>query len=97
MNERRVGIIGTGSYLPRKVLHNLDLEQILDTSDDWIRTRTGIVERRIAEKEQAASDLALDAARAALDQAGVTAADLDLILMASITPDTTCPSGACWL
>jgi 3-oxoacyl-[acyl-carrier-protein] synthase-3 len=70
---------------------------MLDTSDDWIRTRTGIVERRIAEKDQAASDLALHAARAALEQAGVTATELDLILMASITPDTACPSGACWL
>jgi 3-oxoacyl-[acyl-carrier-protein] synthase-3 len=97
MHEKRVRITGTGSYLPRKVLHNLDLEKVLDTSDDWIRTRTGIVERRIAEKDQAASDLALEAARAALDQAGATAADLDLILMASITPDTACPSGACWL
>jgi 3-oxoacyl-[acyl-carrier-protein] synthase-3 len=97
MHERRVRITGTGSYLPRKVLHNLDLEKVLDTSDDWIRTRTGIVERRIAEKDQAASELALEAARAALDQAGATAADLDLILMASITPDTACPSGACWL
>ena len=97
MNERRARIIGTGSYLPPKVLHNLDLEKMLDTSDDWIRTRTGIVERRIAEKDQAASDLALHAARAALEQAGVTATELDLILMASITPDTACPSGACWL
>ncbi len=97
MHEKRVRITGTGSYLPRKVLHNLDLEKVLDTSDDWIRTRTGIVERRIAEKDQAASDLALEAARAALDQAGATVADLDLILMASITPDTACPSGACWL
>jgi len=70
MNERRARIIGTGSYLPPKVLHNLDLEKMLDTSDDWIRTRTGIVERRIAEKDQAASDLALHAARAALEQAG---------------------------
>ena len=87
MHEKRVRITGTGSYLPRKVLHNLDLEKVLDTSDDWIRTRTGIVERRIAEKDQAASDLALEAARAALDQAGATVADLDLILMASITPD----------
>jgi 3-oxoacyl-[acyl-carrier-protein] synthase-3 len=97
MHQKRVRITGTGSYLPRKVLHNLDLEKVLDTSDDWIRTRTGIVERRIAEKDQAASDLAIEAARAALDQAGATAADLDLILMASITPDTACPSGACWL
>lgn len=97
MNERRARIIGTGSYLPPKVLHNLDLEKMLDTSDDWIRTRTGIVERRIAEKDQAASDLGLHAARAALEQAGVTATELDLILMASITPDTACPSGACWL
>lgn len=97
MKEGRVRIIGTGSYLPRKVLHNLDLEKTLDTSDDWIRTRTGIVERRIAEKDQTASDLGVEAARAALEEAGVTPAELDLILMASITPDTACPSGACWL
>ena len=58
MHERRVRITGTGSYLPRKVLHNLDLEKVLDTSDDWIRTRTGIVERRIAEKDQAAAVMA---------------------------------------
>ena len=97
MRGNGVRIIGTGSYLPQRVLRNLDLEKTLDTSDEWIRTRTGIVERRIAEKDQTTSDLAFEAARLALDQAGVTAAGLDLILMASITPDTACPSGACWL
>ncbi len=97
MPEGRVRILGTGSYLPQKILHNRDLEKTLDTSDDWIRTRTGIVERRIAGEDQAASDLALEAARAAMEQAGVTPEELDLILMASITPDTACPSGACWL
>lgn len=97
MSGARARIIGTGSYVPPAVLHNRDLERTLDTSDEWIRTRTGIVERRIAEKDQATSDLALEAARAAMGQAGVEPADLDLVLLATITPDTACPSGACWL
>ncbi len=97
MGDARTRILGTGSYVPPRILHNRDLEKVLDTSDEWIRTRTGVVERRIAEKDQAASDLALGAARAAMAQAGVDAADLDLIIMATITPDTACPSGACWL
>ena len=74
MKDNCVRIIGTGSYLPQRVLRNLDLEKTLDTSDEWIRTRTGVVERRIAEKDQTTSDLAFEAARVALDQAGVTAA-----------------------
>ncbi len=97
MTHERARIIGTGSYVPRKVLHNLDLEKTLDTSDTWIRTRTGVVERRIAEKDETTSDLAFYASRAALDQAGIEAEDLDLIIMATITADTACPSGACWL
>jgi 3-oxoacyl-[acyl-carrier-protein] synthase-3 len=97
MSGIQARVIGTGSYLPPKVLHNRELERTLDTSDAWIRTRTGIVERRIAEKSQATSDLALEAARAAMAQAGVEAGDLDLVLLATITPDTACPSGACWL
>lgn len=97
MSGMRTRIIGTGSYLPPRVLRNTDLEATLDPSDEWIQTRTGVVERRLAEKGQATSDLALEAARAALDQARVGPDDLDLLVMATITPDTARPSGACWL
>lgn len=90
-------IIGTGSYLPPKVLTNADLEKLVDTSDEWILTRTGIVERRIAPEEEATSDLALRAAQAALEAAGVDPADLDMILVATITPDMPFPSTACIL
>jgi len=90
-------IIGTGSYLPPKVLTNADLEKLVDTSDEWILTRTGIVERRIASEEEATSDLALPAAQAALEAAGLDPADLDMILVATITPDMPFPSTACVL
>jgi 3-oxoacyl-[acyl-carrier-protein] synthase-3 len=90
-------IAGTGSYLPERVLSNFDLEEMLDTSDEWIRKRTGISERRLARPEQAASDLASEAAIRALTQAEMEPADLDLLIMATITPDTCCPSGANWL
>jgi len=92
-----VWIAGTGSYLPEKVLSNSDLEKMVDTSDEWIRKRTGICERRLARPDQAASDLAREAAIQALAQAEMEAADLDLLIMATITPDTCCPSGANWL
>jgi 3-oxoacyl-[acyl-carrier-protein] synthase-3 len=94
---KRVGIIGTGSYLPEKVLTNFDLEKILDTSDEWITTRTGIKERRLAKADEAASDLAFIASERALTNAGVTTEEIELIIMATITPDTHCPSGANWL
>ena len=90
-------IIGTGSYLPPKVLTNADLEKLVDTSDEWILTRTGIVERRIAPEEEATSDLALPAAQAALEAADLDPADLDMILVATITPDMPFPSTACVL
>ncbi|MCG6983241.1 MAG: ketoacyl-ACP synthase III [Deltaproteobacteria bacterium] len=90
-------IAGTGSYLPERVLSNFDLEEVLDTSDEWIRKRTGISERRLARPEQAASDLGSEAAIRALTQAEMEPADLDLLIMATITPDTCCPSGANWL
>jgi 3-oxoacyl-[acyl-carrier-protein] synthase III len=90
-------IVGTGSYLPPKVLTNADLEKLVDTSDEWILTRTGIVERRIAPEEEATSDLALRAAQAALEAAGLDPADLDMILVATITPDMPFPSTACVL
>lgn len=90
-------IRGTGSYLPPKVLHNRDIEKILDTTDEWIAQRTGVRERRVADPEVAASDLALEASKAALDMAGFKIKDLPLIILATITPDTHCPSGANWL
>jgi 3-oxoacyl-[acyl-carrier-protein] synthase-3 len=90
-------IIGTGSYLPPKVLTNADLEKLVDTSDEWIVTRTGISERRIAPEEEATSDLALRAAQSALKAAGLDPADLDMILVATITPDMPFPSTACVL
>ncbi|MBW1980230.1 MAG: ketoacyl-ACP synthase III [Deltaproteobacteria bacterium] len=94
---KSIRITGTGSYLPKAVLTNFDLEGMVETSDEWIRKRTGIKERRVASTEQSSSDLAREAALQALSQAGRRAADLDLIVMATITPDTCCPSGANWL
>lgn len=88
-------ILGTGSYLPEKVLTNADLEKMVDTSDEWIRTRTGIQERRIAGENQSSSDLAAEAAKKALDASGLNAADLDMIIVATITPDMPFPSTAC--
>lgn len=91
---RSVGIIGTGSFVPDQVLTNFDLEKMVDTSDDWIRTRTGIRERRIARPEMASSDLAVESARRALLQAGLAATDLDLIIVATVTPDMFFPCTA---
>ena len=88
-------IIGTGSYTPEKVLTNDELSQRVDTSDEWITTRTGIKERRIAAPDQATSDLATAAAQAAMADAGVTPEDIDLIVVATITPDMFFPSTAC--
>jgi len=92
-----VRIIGTGSYAPEKLLTNQDLERMVETSDEWIRTRTGIRERHIAEKDVAASDLALIAARRALDSAGVAPSDLSILSVASVTPDHPFPSTSCIL
>ena len=94
---KTIRIAGTGSYLPEKVLSNYDLEKMVDTSDEWIRQRTGISERRVARPDQTASDLAEEAALLALEQAEMAPEDLDLLIMATITPDTCCPSGANWL
>jgi len=93
----RSRITGTGSYLPAKVLTNKDLESIVDTSDEWIVARTGIRERHIAADGEFASDLALHACRQALAAAGRTAADVDLIVLATSTPDMVFPSSACLL
>ncbi|WP_018883543.1 beta-ketoacyl-ACP synthase III [Paenibacillus massiliensis] len=96
-NLKSVGIIGTGKYVPEKVLTNSDLEKIVETSDEWIVSRTGIRERHIAAPEQATSDLAYEAAVRALASAGLTAEELDLIIVATITPDMAFPSTACIL
>jgi 3-oxoacyl-[acyl-carrier-protein] synthase-3 len=90
-------ITGTGSYAPKKVITNHDLEKLVDTSDEWIIERTGIKERRIAEKGQTTSDLAYEASRKALKAAGIGADELDLILVATMTPDMILPSMGCVL
>jgi 3-oxoacyl-[acyl-carrier-protein] synthase III len=95
--KRTVSIIGTGSYLPERVLTNADLEKMVDTSDQWIITRTGIKERRIAADREHTSDLAAKAALAALESAGISAAEVDLILVATVTPDMFFPSTACFV
>jgi len=93
-----VRILGTGSYVPPKVLSNIDLQKMgLDTTDEWIIQRTGVRERRIAEPDVTSADLGYEASLKALDMAGMTAKDVDLIILATITPDTCCPSGANWL
>ncbi len=93
-----IRILGTGSYVPPKVLNNFDLQKMgLDTTDEWIAQRTGVRERRIADPDVATSDISFQAALKALDMAGLTAKDLDLIIVATITPDTSCPSAANWL
>ncbi len=90
-------IKGLGMYVPPRVLTNFDLEQILDTSDEWITTRTGIKERHIAEEWENASDLALPAAKEAVENAGLTPKDIDCVIVATSTPDMTFPSTACFL
>ncbi|WP_219836628.1 beta-ketoacyl-ACP synthase III [Paenibacillus sp. R14(2021)] len=95
MKLHPVGIIGTGKYVPERILTNQELEQMVETNDEWIVTRTGIKERRIAAAEQATSDLAFEASKIAIAAAGITAEDLDLIIVATITPDTFFPSTAC--
>lgn len=89
------GIIGVGLYLPDKVLTNAELEKMVDTTDEWIKTRTGISERRIAGDDQSSSDLASEASRRALEDAGLPADKLELIIVATISPDMQFPSTAC--
>ena len=96
-SKRIVSIMGTGSYVPEKILTNKDLESIVDTSDEWISTRTGMKERRIAAADQAASDLGAEAANRALEDAGVTADEIDLIIVATLSPDMFFPSTACFV
>lgn len=89
------GILGIGSYVPERIVTNYDLEQMMDTSDEWIRTRTGIEERRIASDDVNTSHMAAEAAKQALEDAGIAAEQLDLILVATVTPDYAFPSVAC--
>ncbi|HEX6988411.1 MAG TPA: beta-ketoacyl-ACP synthase III [Bacillota bacterium] len=95
MTRRHAAITGVGSCVPDRVITNADLERMVETSDEWIRTRTGIRERRVAAEDQATSDLAVEAARRALSEAGLDAADLDLIIVATVTPDMPFPATAC--
>ena len=94
---KKVGIVGLGKYLPKKVLTNRDLEKMVNTSDEWIITRTGIKQRRLVSKEEAASDLGIKAAKQALEDAGLEPQDLDMIIVATATPDMPFPSTACFV
>ncbi|AYV65490.1 MULTISPECIES: beta-ketoacyl-ACP synthase III [Niallia] len=91
------GIIGIGRELPEKILTNFDLEKMVDTNDEWIRTRTGIEERRIADDNTDTSDIALAAAQKAIDDAGIHPEDIDMIMVATVTPDQSFPSVACMI
>jgi len=93
----RIGITGLGTHVPERVMTNDELAQIVDTSDEWIVERTGIRERRIASEEEALTDIALPAARAALADAGVEAADIDLLVCATVTPDMMFPTSSALL
>ncbi len=97
MNMKSVGILSTGKYVPEKILTNADLEKMVETNDEWIVTRTGMKERHIAREDEASSDLAYEAALIALKKANLAPEDLDLILVATITPDSAFPSTACIL
>ena len=94
---QNAAITGTGAYLPENVLTNFDLEKMVDTSDEWIRQRTGIVERRIAEDDVATSDLSVRASRLAIKRAQIDPLDIQMILVATVTPDTFFPSTACYV
>ena len=93
----RIGITGLGVHVPEKVMTNDELAELVETSDEWIRERTGIRERRIASQEEALTDIALPAARAALEDAGVEAADIDLLICATVTPDMMFPTSSALL
>ncbi|MBI5208019.1 MAG: ketoacyl-ACP synthase III, partial [Candidatus Firestonebacteria bacterium] len=94
---RGVKISGTGSFIPKRILTNHDLEKMVETSDEWIKTRTGISERRIADADMASSDLAIEASKKALKNAHKTPEEVDLIIVASTTPDMIFPSTACFV
>jgi 3-oxoacyl-[acyl-carrier-protein] synthase-3 len=93
----RAKIVGVGNYYPQKVLTNHDLEKMVDTSDEWITTRTGIKERRIAAENETTSDMAAKAAKRALKNAGIEAHEIELIILATVTPDMNFPPTACFL
>lgn len=95
--KRTVSIIGTGSYVPERVLTNEELSNLVDTSDEWITTRTGIKERRIAAEGEFTSDMATKAAQRAIEQAGISPDEIDLILVATVSPDMFFPSTACFV
>jgi 3-oxoacyl-[acyl-carrier-protein] synthase-3 len=95
MPTRSTVILGTGSYAPERVLTNHDLSRLVDTSDEWIRARSGIRERRIAAADEATSDMAVHAGRRALADAGATASEIDLLIVATVTPDHPMPATAC--
>ena len=94
---RRIGILGTGSYVPKRVMSNFDLEKILDTSDEWISKRTGVKERRIAAPDENTSDMAREASLLAMETADISPGEVELIVLCTMTPDMACPSGANWL
>src|SRR5690606_21147097 len=96
MNEIAVTIAGTGSYVPERILTNAELSTLVDTSDEWIFTRTGIRERRIAAEGEFTSHMATKAAERALEQAGLDPAEVELIIVATITTDTLTPATACY-
>src|SRR5438094_2390335 len=93
---RTVSIVGTGSYVPEKVLTNEDLSRMVDTSDEWIITRTGIKERRVAAKDENTSDMAAKAALKAIEQAKISAKEIDLVRAATTTPDMLIPATTCF-
>jgi 3-oxoacyl-[acyl-carrier-protein] synthase-3 len=93
----KAGILGCGYYVPERIMTNFDLEKMVDTSDEWIRTRTGIEQRRIAADGECTSDMGLKAAERAIKSAGITKDDIDLIVMATICPDYAWPATACML
>ncbi len=93
--NKKAKIIGTGSYYPERILSNNDLEKIVDTSNDWIVTRTGILERRIAKEDEFTSDMGVKAAKEAIKDAEITPKDIDLIIVATLTPDYIFPSTSC--
>ncbi|MGL5126023.1 MAG: beta-ketoacyl-ACP synthase III [Fusobacteriaceae bacterium] len=95
MKNKSAGIIALGAYVPEKIMTNFDFEKIMDTSDEWIKSRTGIEERRFAAPEQATSDLAVEAAKKALENGGISAEEIELIIVATCTPDYLLTSSAC--
>ena len=95
MTTQPVGVVGLGHYVPERIVPNSELETIVDTSDDWIRSRTGIINRRRAEPNVASSDLGAEAARRALTDAGIQAEELDMIIVGTMTADSAMPATAC--